>query len=78
LKEDQEYIIPQGEYIVMGDNRERSSDSRSWGTVPRENLVGKGFFIYWPMDEFGRISDPLPTLETAFADVSSYLDINRL
>jgi signal peptidase I len=40
--------IPPGSYFMMGDNRNSSCDSREWGTVPRQNLIGKVFAIYWP------------------------------
>jgi signal peptidase I len=40
--------IPAGHYFFMGDNRASSCDSREWGTVPRSDLIGKVFAIYWP------------------------------
>lgn len=40
--------IPPGRYFMMGDNRSQSCDSRQWGSVPRENLIGKVFATYWP------------------------------
>ncbi len=53
LPEGQETVIPYDNYFVMGDNRGRSSDSRSWGTVPEKDLIGKVIIRYWPANKFG-------------------------
>jgi signal peptidase I len=47
LVEDGELIVPEGNYFVMGDNRDVSDDSRYWGFVPRENIIGRPLVIYW-------------------------------
>ena len=45
-------VVPAGNYFVMGDNRESSTDSRSWGMLPRENIIGKAWLCYWPLGDW--------------------------
>jgi signal peptidase I len=55
--------VPEGHYFMMGDNRDQSADSRFWGFVPDENIVGRAFFVWFHADSilppsgirFGRI-----------------------
>jgi signal peptidase I len=49
LVEDSDLIVPEGSYFVLGDNRDESSDSRYWGFVPRENIIGRPLLIYWSL-----------------------------
>jgi signal peptidase I len=49
------YTVPPASYFAMGDNRDKSSDSRYWGTVPRAMIKGRAFMVYWSFD-----SDPPP------------------
>lgn len=60
-------IVGPDEYFVMGDNRGDSSDSREWGFVPRQNIIGRATFVYWPpgVNNFGL----LPGAEPVFAKV---------
>lgn len=53
LTEGKSYTIPDDEYLVMGDNRSHSSDSKDWGTVPKENIIGLAWFRYWPVNSLG-------------------------
>ncbi len=60
-------IIPPGKYFVLGDNRDGSSDSRDWGFVPRENIIGRAALVYWPLgeDNYGLI----PNVAPVFANI---------
>jgi signal peptidase I len=46
-----ELVVPEGKYFVMGDNRNNSEDSRYWGFVPRDLVIGRAMFVYWSYDE---------------------------
>ena len=48
-----EITIPEGHFFMMGDNRGHSDDSRYWGPLPEEWLIGKAFATYWPPNRIG-------------------------
>lgn len=59
-KQGEDLVIPPDSYFGMGDNRDDSLDSRFWGFIPRENIIGRPLFIYWsfetPEDQYQRTS----------------------
>ena len=57
--------IPANSYFVMGDNRPASDDSRDWGFVPRDDIVGKAVMVYWPLGNWELIN----TYPTVYAQI---------
>lgn len=55
LSEGQEITVPPGDIFVMGDNRPHSSDSRQFGPVPIDTVIGRAFFRYWPISQLGAV-----------------------
>jgi signal peptidase I len=51
------WVVPAGQYFVLGDNRNDSRDSHQWGFLPHENIIAKAIWIYLPLDHFGKIDD---------------------
>ena len=49
-------VVTEDEYFVLGDNRNHSTDSRSWGMLPDDNVIGKAWLRYWPLSEWHLIS----------------------
>jgi signal peptidase I len=58
LADGQTVTVPANQYFVLGDNRPESADSRSWGFVPKDNIVGKSMLVYWPLDRLRFVKNP--------------------
>ena len=58
-------LLGPDEYFVMGDNRNRSQDSRFFGPISRDRIDGKAWFRIWPLDHFGNIYQQMPTLDSS-------------
>jgi signal peptidase I len=50
-----QWVVPEGKYFVLGDNRNNSSDSYTWSFLPREDIVGKAWVIYWQPSNWGLV-----------------------
>lgn len=60
-------VVPAKSYFVLGDNRGNSSDSRAWGFVPEENIIGQALLSYWPLDDLGGVGNH--SIHVGFVDI---------
>ncbi|MEN8172798.1 MAG: signal peptidase I [Chloroflexota bacterium] len=58
------WIVDSDALFVMGDNRDNSSDSRTWGLMPADNIIGKAVFVYWPPSQWGALSATVMAAES--------------
>jgi signal peptidase I len=66
-------IVPSGNYFVMGDNRTNSMDSRFWGFLPRQNILGRPLFVYWSIVTPESGADEAPLAERAESTLHEFL-----
>lgn len=55
---EKEYVLDKTQYLVLGDNRRNSSDSRIWGPLDKKFITGRAFFRAWPLSKFGLVPQP--------------------
>jgi signal peptidase I len=58
MKEGESVTVPPTSYLVMGDNRPHSSDSREWGFITKDAIIGKSMFVYWPPNRMRMVKNP--------------------
>jgi len=68
-------VMGPNEFFVMGDNRNRSQDSRFFGPITRDRIDGKAWFRIWPLDHFGNIYKDMPWLETGQVSVGDRVGV---
>lgn len=64
------FVVPEGHYFVMGDNRPRSSDSREFGPITYESIIGQVIYRYFPFNEMGTVTNPFLDNQLSFSLVA--------
>ena len=67
------FVVPPGELFVLGDNRNQSVDSHVWGSVPVANVVGKAFYVLWPVNRQGFVDELMQNLEVT-RDATAFVE----
>ena len=67
------FVVPPGELFVLGDNRNQSVDSHVWGSVPVATVVGKAFYVLWPVTRQGFVDELMQILEVT-RDATAFVE----